>query len=273
MVRQVNVNFHQTFKPESQYISNILDIADDISWLSVKEISGLTGIPQGVSSGKVEPHICYAEYMGLIKSEKKDKQIKLNKTELGKTVSREDPGLQEVLTKLLLHAMMAREKEGAGVWSLTFKHIFPKYRSGIRKDMLILELNQFYNNKINTKNIAPFWGSYEDMFSDIEILCMEDNVVKCNSLPYNREFMYLYGLVLLSFWEEYYLDQDEISSTQLAELKFGKIFGWDVQYEYEVMEHLADKDLLRMNRQLMPYTILKMTSKDNLIANLYSELC
>ena len=273
MARQVNVNFHQTFKPESQYISSILNVADGTSWLSVKEISGMTGIPQGVSSGKVEPHICYAEYMGLIKSEKKDKQIKLTKTELGETVSKEDLGLQEMLTRLLLHIMMVREKEGACVWSSTFKCILPNYRSGIKKDMLILELNQLYDNKVNTKNIAPFFASYNDIFSDFEVLSMEGNIVKCNSLPYNREFAYLYALALWSFWEVYYPEQEEISSIQLVELKYGKVFGWDTQYEYKVLENLADKNLLRLNRQLMPYTILKLTSKDELISKLYSELC
>ena len=273
MARQVNVNFHQTFKPESQYISSILGGADGSSWLSVKEISSMTGIPQGVSSGKVEPHICYAEYMGLVKSQKKDKQINLTKTDLGEVVSMEDPGLHESLTRLLLHSMIVREKEGASVWSSAFKRILPNYRSGIRKDMLILELNRLYANKVNTKNIAPFFGSYEDMFSELKVLSTDGDSVKCISLPYIREFVYLYALVLWSFWEEYYPDQDEISSVQLAKLNFGKAFGWDTQYEYEVMENLADKSLLRMNRQLMPYTILKLARKDDLISNLYSELC
>ena len=49
MSKQVNVNFHQTFKPECQYISSILDIADGITWRSVKDISAVTGIPQVVT--------------------------------------------------------------------------------------------------------------------------------------------------------------------------------------------------------------------------------
>ena len=76
MSKQVNVNFHQTFKPECQYISSILDIADGITWRSVKDISAVTGIPQGTSSGKVEPHISYAEYKGLVKA--KEKKNRLN---------------------------------------------------------------------------------------------------------------------------------------------------------------------------------------------------
>jgi len=273
MVKQVNINFHQTFKPECQYISRILDIADGNSWLNMKDISEMTGIPQGASSGKAEPHIKYAEYMGLVKSEKKDKQIQLVRTELGENISMEDPGLQESLTKLLLHAMILRQGEGADMWSFIFKDILPKYHNGIKKDMLILELNQIYDNKITTKNIAPFFGSYDDFFSEIGILNVKDDVVKCNSHIYNKEFIYMYALVLWVYWEEYYPEQEEISSIQFAKLGFGKAFGWDIQSEYEVMEHLADRGLLRMNRQLMPYTILKLTNKEELISSLYSELC
>ena len=31
MQNQTNINFHQTFKPEGQYISRILDIADGMT--------------------------------------------------------------------------------------------------------------------------------------------------------------------------------------------------------------------------------------------------
>lgn len=273
MEKQVNINFHQTFKPEGQYISSILEIADGKSWYSVKDISGITGIPQGVSSGKVEPHISYAEYMGVVKSEKKDRQIQLTRTMLGECVTMEDPGLQELLTKLLLHAMILRQEEGAGMWSSIFRKILPKYYNGIKKEMLILELNQIYDNKVTAKNIAPFFGSYDDLFSEIGILAVEEDVAICRSLAYNKEFIYLYALALWAYWEEHYPSQEEISSVQFAELRFGKAFGWDAQSEYEVLEHLADKGLLRMNRQLMPYTILKLTNKETLISSLYSELC
>ena len=72
-MKNININFHKTFKAEGQYISSILEIADGKTWFTTREISEMTGIPQGKSSGKVEPHINYAEYMGLIKSEKEKK--------------------------------------------------------------------------------------------------------------------------------------------------------------------------------------------------------
>ena len=68
MTKTCNLNFHQTFKPEAQYISSILSVADDETPYDIKDISNLTGIPSGKSSGKVEPHILYSYYMGLIDS-------------------------------------------------------------------------------------------------------------------------------------------------------------------------------------------------------------
>jgi hypothetical protein len=273
MSKQNNINFHKSFKPESQYISSILEIADGSSWRSLDEISEITGIPNGEKSGKVEPHIYYSEYMNLIVCEKKKKQYRLNLTEIGKTVLMEDPGLQEILTKNLLHAMIIRVEEGALIWSTTFHDILPRYREGIEKERLILELNNILQGKVTTKNLRPFIASYEELFSDIGLLSIDKNLIKCNSLCYSSEHIYMYALVLWKYWGEFYPEQDEISSVQLAELGFGKAFGWDVKREYEVMEHLADRGLVRMNRQLMPYTILKLTTEDELIDNLYSELC
>ena len=59
-----NFNFHQTFQPEPEYISSILNLARDEEVLTVKEISTVTGIPTGESSGKVEPKILYASSGG-----------------------------------------------------------------------------------------------------------------------------------------------------------------------------------------------------------------
>ena len=98
MAQVVSLNFHQTFRPEKQYIAAILELAEDATVRTVKEISALTGIPNGERSGKVEPHIIYATYMGLITYEKKDGGYSLSRTPLGETVYVEDPGLQENLT-------------------------------------------------------------------------------------------------------------------------------------------------------------------------------
>ncbi len=273
MAAQVNLNFHQTFKPERQYISSILNVANGTQPVSVKEISACTGIPNGQSSGKVEPHIIYSNYMGLIDYEKKDGLIYLRRTNLGEIVFLEDPGLQENLSILLCHCMMLRENNGADVWSIVLKKILPMYKSGIKKDILLKELEKVFEGKINKKNFAPFIGSYEDMFSVTNILEVETDTIKVNTAQYDKEFIFLYAYVLWEYWEELFPNQEEISSVQLEDVKFGKAFGWDMQTEYVVLEHLSDKGLIRMNRQLMPYTVLKLVDKNTLAKRLYSELC
>lgn len=273
MAGQTNVNFHQTFKPEVQYISSILNVADGVSAYSIRDISSLTGIPQGKSSGKVEPHICYSEYMGLISSEKKNGTIILTRTKLGELISEEDPGLQEELTILLCHTMILRNQNGAIVWSTVFKKILPEYRSGIKKEILLIELNNRVDGDINTKNIAPFINSYSDMFSKINVLEQQDEILFLKPALYNKEFIYMYAYVLWEYWDEEFSLYEEISSDELDTLNYGEAFGWNEQMEYIVLEHMSDKGLIRMNRQLMPYTVRRLVDKDTILQRLYSELC
>ena len=44
MAQVVGLNFHQTFKPEKQYIAAILDIAGDPDFRTIKEISMMTSL-------------------------------------------------------------------------------------------------------------------------------------------------------------------------------------------------------------------------------------
>lgn len=273
MAQVVSLNFHQTFRPEKQYIAAILEIAEDSTVRTVKEISLLTGIPNGESSGKVEPHIIYAGCMGIISYEKKDGGYSLDRTPLGETIYMEDPGLQEDLTILMCHCMMLRDNDGAPLWSTIIKKIMPLYHTGIKKDMLLKELTNLFDGKATTKNIAPFYGSYDSYFDSLGLLLDEGDSIKVEALKYNKEFIYAYAIALLVYWGELFPDQDEITSDQLDELNFGEAFGWDTQSEYEMLEHLADKGIIRMNRQLMPYTILKLIEVDSLYERLFSELC
>lgn len=273
MAQVVSLNFHQTFKPEKQYIAAILELAQDATVRSVKEISSLTGIPNGKSSGKVEPHIIYAGCMGLISYEKKDSGYGLSRTTLGEITYMEDPGLQENITILVCHCMMQRENDGAPLWSAIIKKIMPLYRTGIKKDMLLKELVIPFDGKATTKNIAPFWGSFDGFFSSLGLLVDEGESIKIESLQYDKEFIYAYAIAFLTYWNEIYPGQDEITSIQMDELHFGEVFGWDMQSEYEVLEHLADKGVIRMNRQLMPYTILKLAEVEDFYFRLFSELC
>ena len=134
-------------------------------------------------------------------------------------------------------------------------------------------MNAILDGKITTKNIAPFFGSYESFFDSLSVASDDGESFKLHTIPYDKEFIYVYGLALFAYWKEQYSDQDEITSEQLKEMYFGSVFGWDTQEEYAVLEHLSDKGIIRMNRQLMPYTILLLAGYKELVERLYSELC
>ncbi len=271
--KKKRINFHWGFMPEKQYISAILDISDRDEYLSVQEISADTGIPNGGISGKVIPHIWYAKYMGLIDFEKKEKKYLLKKTKLGELILQEDFGLQEPLSLLLCHAMIVRKKNGADVWHVIFHEILPQYHSTIKKDLLMREVEQRFNTKVTMKTLTPFFRSYEKMFFDIGILSVSDDKIQLLKASFNQDFIYVYAYILFEYWDEKFENQQEISSIQLDELQFEKTFGWTKQEEYEILEHLSDKGFIRLNRQLMPYTILRLVEKEHILKKLYSELC
>lgn len=275
MAKGGNLNFHETFKPERQYIGSILNVANMPGAMTIQEISNHTGIPNGDSSGKVVPHIRYAEYMGLIEVVKSSKDEYLfNRTKLGEVVYREDEGLQEKLTITLCYAMLLREKnDNAFIWRQTVKEILPDYRNEISIDILIKELERELDRKLSKDSFRPFKMSIMDLFDELNVLVVNGDKIECKCAIYDKELIYLYAYILLEYWDDVFPEEEEISSIQLMKLRFGKIFGWDEQKEYEVLEHLSDKGMIRLNRQLVPYTILRLVEKESVMEKLYSELC
>lgn len=270
-----NINFAQTFKPEKQYISSILNIANKCEPMTAKKISLETGIPMGERSGKVIPHIEYAKFMGLIDYEKVDSAtFKISLTELGRTVYSEDKGLRENLTLSLLNSMLCREIEGAPIWDVMFSSILPKYHGKIEIEDAIKELNLLYENKVTRKNFSPFLNSYSDIFLQLSILNTEktDTIEILHNFQIDKDFAYLYCYILFSYWDDFFAERIEITADEFKKLNFGLKLNCSAETEYKILELLNEKQLIRLNRQLTPYTIMKNSSKEQLLKKLYSEL-
>ncbi len=267
-----NLNFHQTFRPESRYIGELVLNSDQGCFLSIRDISSMTGIPTGESSGKVEPHILYSHYMGLIDFDKGAEGYLLRKTPLGECVLNEDPGLQEELTLWLCHGMLLRD-HGADMWNAFFRSILPKYRGSIKRETALRELQSVFGDKVTTKNIAPLFASYSDLFAPLRIVSLDDETVWFRSVAPKAEFVYVYAYLLLEYWDERFPGEAEITADQLSSLNFQSAFCWDAQAMYSVLEWMSDKSLIRLNRQLSPFTIVRLIEKDVLTPMLYSELC
>ena len=117
MTNKSSLEFHETFKPEIPYISKILKLASEKYSGTKYEISDISGIPTGEQKGKVEPHIKYASFMGLINFSCDKGIYVLSLTPLGEEVFVQDPYLHEDLTLWICHYCMTRKNFGAPQWS------------------------------------------------------------------------------------------------------------------------------------------------------------
>ena len=277
-----NLDFHQTFKPERNCLNALLTDLPGCTGKTVQEISVMTGIPTGVSSGKVVPSIYYLSYMGLLSYALANKTYEFSYTDLGERVLNEDPGLMEDLSLLLMHCMLVRSKKGAELWNYIFMSVLPKYHGVISKSNLEQELQMYFQKNVS---LAPFNGSYTGLFEQIGILNITTDSYEVMTHRYNSEFIYLYALVMYEYWDiwmnSYSIDEQnekkisatEITSPQLEEIGFRYPFGWDTDDEYSVLEALHDKGIILLNRQMVPFSIRRVYSREEIIELLFSELC
>lgn len=277
---RTNLNFHQTFKPERQYISGLLSEIECCNGLDIQEISNQTGIPTGKSSGKVEPTISYAEYMGLIKKQKCDGKYELEYTALGECIRDEDSGLLEKLTLLLMHCMIVRPYGGAELWAYIIHSVFPKYRNSLTIKQFEKEIELQFGTSVK---MAPFNGCYQDLFSSLNLVGISGDQIQINAQKLDGDFVYLYAYVLFEYWKEWLENTDstevtlasisEITSEHLKKIGFKNVFGWSEKEEYQVLEMMASKGLIVLNRQMIPFTVRRVVDTESLIELLYSELC
>ena len=269
-----NINFNQTFPPTLEYLSRLLEITDMSDELTKEEISDITSIPTGKSSGKVEPHIDYAIYMGLIENISISKnKYRLICTPLGRIIKTEDIGIQEEVSQLLCHARITSPTTGAVLWSVIIRNILPNYQNGIRLILLEDELKKipcFTNGKIKS---GPFFSTYEKSFEAFKLISKNKDTLSVISQVYKNELFYVYVYTLLYEWEQVYPDNNEISSVEFEGLKFAGTFGFSGAIVNQVLERISEKSLIKINGQLSPFTIIKIAKSDDILSLIYSLLC
>ena len=276
------LNFHQTFKPERNCLISLLTDLSECSGKTVQEISKITGIPTGASSGKVAPTMCYLEYMGIIDTQLSNKRFNLKYTDLGNCVLSEDPCLIEDLTLMLMHCMITRKRNGADLWSYIVTDLLPKYHGKISKANFDKELELHFGKEVN---LAPFNGTYTGLFDQLGLLKISNDGYLMQGHTINKEFIYLYAYVLYEYWNEWLdgfspkekeerkISETEITADQIEETGFRLPFGWSMRDEYSALEMLNDKKIISLNRQMTPFAARKLSTEEEIIDLLYSELC
>lgn len=255
------INFHQTFPANPAFIGRILSISDGTQ-RSVRDISNLTGIPQGVSSGKVDPHLTYAIFMGLLHEDG------CTLTELGKTVLEEDRTCGEELTQWIMHIHLC-SISGADMWHYAFRDVFPRNHGIVTRDYFSSQMQSKYRAKVN---FSPVLSCYTNEMTAINYLTASSEKIAINPQRVQPEYLFVYAYGLMLEWEQIYPNKPEITSIELNALVCAEAFGLTEDQWFSVLEQMTSRGLIRINRQLSPFTVIKLTETTKLIPLLYSLL-
>ena len=266
------VNFHKSFIPQEVYITKILELAQQNYTGTKEEISEITGIPTGKTSGKVIPHIKYSNYMGLIEYELENGKFTLKLTPLGETVILEDKYLFEDITKLICHFNICDDKKGAYIWSALYFKFSIMFNEETSFDTIKKKYKDLFLLNVETD---PFRKAYsaDGFWYSLGLMDISTDSIKLNSLFYNDSFKYAYAYLLLSAWDNYFPGTVEITTEQIiGNLNWNKRIGFDEDEMLYTLEELETEGILKMNKQLVPYTVIRTMETDELLPRLYELL-
>ena len=265
-----NFNFHESFPPQTNYLAEILKLAKEKFSGTKEEISNITGIPTGNSSGKVVPHIKYLKYMDLINYNEKLSVFSLELTNIGEVVFNNDPYIMENLTKTLMHYNLTK-KTGALQWN----YVFREYEYTLDSEVSLKEINkkgEFISNK--DIKIGPLKTMYSiGDFESLDLIDISKDNIIFNEKYDSYEFNNLYGYTLLKEWENSLTDKNEITIDEVFDvMKWNKGLGFGYDTTIEILDELASTGIIKLNKQFNPITIIKNSNSENLVSGLYENL-
>lgn len=267
-----DVEFHKTFQPQDTYIVKIMELAANNYSGTKEEISSLTGIPTGKTSGKVIPHIRYAAFMGFIEYSKDGTNYTISLTRLGEIVIREDKYLFESVTKMLAHYFISSPFDGALIWSFIYNSLPYRLDDIVSEELVFNKFMEVFQHE-GKDNLNVIKKSYTNGFWQNLDLMDWDNGLCLVSQIYNEDFLYVYAYTLLRDWEMNKSSEHELTVTQISnELCWSKRFHFDDAETLNALDELAFKGFISLNKQLSPCTVVRLENSENLVNKLYDSL-
>ena len=269
-------NFHKTFVPERQYINAMLQFAASGGEGNYQEIASQTGIPMGVSSGKVPAILDYCKGMGLI-----DLSNSYNKgtkkpalTTFGRTVLLNDPFLKEGITQWITHFNLCDPISGADVWY----HCFLKGFRVLGMSFSIEDVNKYLSMiyKTNKPNlIGPLIRMYQDdsSFNKCNVLQQENDLIFRRIAPITNEYGLAYGAWILELMKKNFSNRNQISITELeTQAGWLSITGWDFSGATTVLELIQRKGLLEVDRTMKPWLLRALKDNNEAWKEIYNDM-
>lgn len=252
-------NFHNSFKPERQYINALLRFAAAGKSGSNQEIASETGIPMGISSGKTPAIIDYCRGMGLIRlsSTGQPSIKKPDLTPFGRIVLLEDPFLKLNISQWLAHFNLCSPLSGAEVWYQTFL----SGRQALGMTFERSQLENYLNSALKIDKsgvIGPLIGTYEDdaSFRICGALSEAKGMIVRKQALVSSEFGFGYGAWLLQLVHDHFPKSGQISIVELdSSAGCRTIPGWDIEAFQRVLELVERKGLFTIDRHMEPWLL------------------
>lgn len=274
IIKGLPPSFHQSFPPERRHLASLLAAATRGFAGTAEAISERTAIPTGKSSGKVVPHLKYLQCMGLLESANATAGMyKLSPTLLGQVVFVEDPLLQEPLTQLVLHLMLAQPLGGASVWHMLFGRSRIALGGRFSSDEAIAFLAQEFGNSSSIP--GPLFTTYRESSSlaITGMLAGDKNQLTRGYLPYLEEHFWGYAYCWMHSWEQVAPNDQQIPSAQLeVQTAFADLTAWTHQQFDGFLSWAVDQRILRVDRQTGSPLLMKTVSSAELVSKIYSGI-
>lgn len=265
------INFHKTFAPQDSYLTAVIELASQDFVGTKEEISEITGIPTGKTSGKVVPHILYAQYMGLTSHTLANSKYSLSLTELGKLVLENDKYLFEDISRFICHYNMTDSDNGALLWAFIYDGISILPGESVAEETVKRKCSDLFQVKTD---ISPIKRAYSDdgFFASLDLLDFQDGLT-LQSHYYIDNFLYAYAYTLLKTWEKKYPNTQEITSDHISQaMRWNKRIGFDEDETLYALEQMEERNLISLNKQLIPYTVIKRADSAYVLPHIYDLL-
>ena len=284
-------NFPQTFKLEPLLLAKLLIKTHECHILhgTMYEISELTGIPTGASSGKVEPTIAYGFSCGLLSAERTQGIWTLELTPLAKAILQEDRMLNEDISLFMMHLMMNRvdpQQPQEGLNAAWFDVcISSKYQISDRFDLDQLE--QFVKDKRGDQKylrglLRLILTSYDQNnvdvpFYKIPVFQVEQAqtqlVIKRLTAPLEYKFFPAYSAFLFLEWDRLFSSQTQISFDDfLTQTRCNLLMNWSNKHFNRLLDWMAEKGFIQVDRLTGNALILKLVPTNRVLKQFFSEL-
>lgn len=273
IVNRLAKNFHRTFIPEKSYLGAMLKYAANEGLCDMLAIADATGIPTGVSSGKVLPTVDYCMAMHLVSCRLTQDKKYLSLTPLGRAILLEDKFFRESLSQWIAHLFLCNKNDGAEVWYQIFWNSSDTLGSDFDSATLFRWISPILGLS-DGKALSPAIRMYSDenSFSRCGAIVGLETSYHRSKGPLDSSFAIGYSAWLTDAIERHGHSGMHVTVDDLESYcGFRSLSGWSLAESQLVLSMLERKGTFVIDRQMRPWSVCNKYTSTELWRRLYED--